>query len=136
MINIIVGNKSVIIDLKPGIRVTECNSAEGKTYLATLLKAYTSFHPDSGILILEYIDGATTDFYMSRLRSSAYKLILLDRAIMFLTEELYAELCQLAECAIVLTDIKNLDILNRSFYALECVIDFTKKGFFIHEDDV
>ena len=103
-------NMTVSMILKPGIYRFGGESAEGKTFLLTMLKAISEMDSSRSICALTY-DKNLEGIVEKKIVSKDWDIIMLDRL------DLYFEICQALlekqDKSIILIDIKNNKLLQK-----------------------
>lgn len=102
-----VGSQMVEINLDYGIYATDGDSAEGKTFLFKLLQAAYSAGVFTDSLLITYSPDLSEDTVCRKLRDKQYKFIMLDRADLYLTDNMVAIMNDLAYDTVIFIDIKN-----------------------------
>lgn len=129
------GDKTVEFRLPCGIYTDySMDSATGKTYTCSLLNALIEYGR-TDLLVVTYDDVKLIGIkpVIEKIKQGSYSLIFMDRANMYMTEELF-EVLQGSQ-AIVYLDYK-WNRVNRNICGSECYIDFTREGLLYYADDV
>ncbi len=119
------GTLKIYIELEKGVYSYYDNSGAGKTYLCKILEDYIEYSNSNKILIITYRNVNAEDKYdviMKYLTENSYDLIIVDRADLFITDEMCEALNNSG--AIVLVDIKRASKAE-SLRDEVCLIDFS-----------
>lgn len=131
-----IGSHVVEINLHHGIYATDGDSAEGKTYLFRLLQAAYNAQLMTDSLLITYNPDLTEEMICKKLLARRYEFIMLDRADMYLTENIVAAMKEAARYTTIFADIKNWMICPGLCPAV-CELELTDKGIALYvEDDI
>lgn len=129
MLHYNIGGKDINIRLYNGIWVPYSESAMGKTYLMSLLRAYAVRNKDEIMSIT--LDSYKDDlWFVSEINRVKYELIFLDRADLYLTQE--CANCLIGLNSVVIIDIKNSSNIHGIGINF-CEIYFDEKGFEVYD---
>ena len=103
---------TVSIRLKPGIYRFGGESAEGKTFLLTMLKAISEMDSSRSICALTY-DKNLAGIVEKKIVSKDWDIIMLDRLDLYFDNEICQALLEKQDKSIILIDIKNNRLLQK-----------------------
>lgn len=124
----------ITLDLNVGVNATWGDSAEGKTYIYTCLQA-EEVKGAPWLLTITYDSKRSKEQLLTILQnvSSAVELIYLDRAPLYVDQEVARVLMYLGESHCVFVDFK--DWIGYTCLApWWCSLDFTREGVYLYVD--